>query len=153
YGLYLSILRSPVPTIAVLHGAALGAGLCFAMACDLRLAAPATKLGLNFVKIGLHPGMGATHLLPRLVGAAKASELLLTGRTIEAEEALRIGLVNAVHPEDALYGQARALALEIAHNAPVAVSSTARTLREGVLKLDDALDREASAQSIDYQTQ
>jgi enoyl-CoA hydratase len=152
YGLYLSILKSPVPTIAVLHGAALGAGLCFAMACDLRLAAASTKLALNFVRIGLHPGMGATHFLPRLVGSAKAAELLLTGRTLDSAEAERIGLVNAVYGDEEIVSRAEALARVIAESAPLAVARTTWSLRQSSDGLDEALDREAMAQALDYQT-
>jgi enoyl-CoA hydratase/carnithine racemase len=152
YGLYLSILRSPVPTIAVLHGAALGAGLCFAMACDLRLAAASTKMALNFVRIGLHPGMGATYFLPRLVGSAKAAELLLTGRTFDAPEAERMGLINAVCADAEIASRSDALAREIAESAPLAVARTTRSLRQSSAGLEEALEREAMAQALDYQT-
>ena len=76
--------------------AAIGAGLCFAMACDIRVAAAGASLAVNFVRLGLHPGMGATWLLPRIVGPSRASALLLTGRTITAERALAIGLVDSL---------------------------------------------------------
>ena len=118
YRSYLAIRQVRVPTIAVLHGAAMGAGLCFAMSCDLRLAAAGTKLGVDFVRVGLHPGMGATWLLPRLVGPSRATELLLTGRTVVAEEAAAMGLVHQVHSEAALEGAVRALADEIVSAAP-----------------------------------
>src|SRR6185369_526399 len=104
YRSYLAVREVRVPTIAVLHGAAMGAGLCFAMACDLRVAAIGTKLGVNFVRVGLHPGMGATWLLPRLIGPSRATELLLTGRTLVAEEAAAIGLVHQVHSDELLEG-------------------------------------------------
>ena len=151
YALYLGIRRVRAPTIAALHGAAIGAGVCFALACDVRLAATGTKIGLNFVRLGLHPGMGATLLLPRLVGVAKASELLLTGKTIDADEALRIGLVNAVHAPDELVPAAVAMAREIAEAAPRAVASTAAALRAyDATELDAWLDAEAREQAVDY---
>ena len=80
-----------MPTIAAINGAAIGAGLCLALACDLRYAAAGAKLGVPFVKLGMHAGMGGTHLLPEVVGEAHARDLLLTGRVVDAEEALRLG--------------------------------------------------------------
>jgi enoyl-CoA hydratase len=154
YRSFLAVRAVRVPTIAVLHGAAVGAGLCFAMACDLRVAAAKTKLGCNFVRVGLHPGMGATWLLPRLVGPSRAVELLLTGRTIEAEEGAVMGLVHQVHPAAALESSARALADEIVSAAPVAVAQTKATLTGSLERtLDAALDEEARAQSVDFGTQ
>src|ERR671922_102147 len=83
-----------VPVIAAINGAAVGAGLCLAMACDIRIAAEDAKLSAPFTKLGMHPGMAATYLLTRLVGTARAAELLFTARTIDGREAERIGLVN-----------------------------------------------------------
>lgn len=154
YGRFLAIYELPMPTIAVLHGAAVGAGLCFALACDIRLAAPTAKLGLNFVKLGLHPGMAASYFLPRLVGPAKAAELLYTGRLIDAEEGHAIGLVNRIYPADQLLEQAEALAAEIAANAPVAVARTKASLRRAMrASLEEAQHSEAVAQSLDFSTQ
>src|SRR3954447_6398392 len=96
YRAWLSIRRLEVPTIAAVNGAAIGAGLCLALACDLRYAAAGAKLGAPFVKLGMHPGMAATYLLPNVVGEAHARDLLLTGRVVDADEALRIGLVSRV---------------------------------------------------------
>ena len=155
YGAFLSIRAVRVPTIAVLHGAAIGAGLCFAMACDLRVAAADAKFGVNFVRIGLHPGMGATYLLPRLVGPAAAAELLLTGRTIDAQDALRMGLVSRVlpSPEEAL-AEARALAKEIAAAAPIPVAQVKATLAGALERnLEQALAAEAAAQAVDFTTE
>jgi enoyl-CoA hydratase len=87
YELFLSVMRLRVPSIAVVNGAAMGAGMCLALACDMRLAARGATMALNFVRLGLHPGMGATYTLPRLVGPSKAAELLLTGRRVAAGEA------------------------------------------------------------------
>jgi enoyl-CoA hydratase len=155
YGAFLSIRNVRVPTIAVLHGAAIGAGLCFAMACDLRVAAADAKLGVNFVRIGLHPGMGATYLLPRLVGPAAAAELLLTGRTIDAAEALRIGLVSRVLPSpEAALADAHALATEIATAAPIPVTQVKVTLQNALERnLAEALATEAAAQAVDFTTE
>jgi enoyl-CoA hydratase/carnithine racemase len=153
YSNFLSVRALRVPTLAVIGGPAIGAGLCFAMACDLRIAAAGVKLAASFVRLGLHPGMGATYLLPRLIGPAAANEMLLTGRAIDAEEALRLGLVNQVHPRDALDVAARALATQIAAAAPLAVAETKATLAAAIdRELDSALDREAAAQAVDFGT-
>jgi enoyl-CoA hydratase len=154
YRSFLCVRDLRAPTIVRLHGAAMGAGLCLAMACDLRLAAAGTKLGLNFVRVGLHPGMGATWLLPRLVGPSRATELLLTGRTLEAEEAARIGLVHQVHPAEELDHAVATLAEEIASGAPIAVAQTKGTLLGSFDRtLDEALEREAGAQAVDFATE
>jgi enoyl-CoA hydratase len=151
YERFLSVRTLRAPVIAVMHGAAMGAGVCLALACDMRLAAQGTRLGLNFVRLGLPPGMGATLLLPRIVGPSKAAALMLTGKTIDADEALRIGLVDAVHPAADVLAAARATALEIAAGAPGAVAATARALRAyDAAELDTALDAEAEAQAVEY---
>lgn len=151
YGLFLSIRRLPCPTIAALHGHALGAGLGVALACDIRLAAREAKLGLNFVRVGLHPGMGATWTLPRLVGPSLAAELLFTGRLIDGDEAARIGLASRALPAAEVPGAARALAAEIAASAPLAVRGARRSLRESPSNdLDAQLELEASEQALCY---
>jgi enoyl-CoA hydratase/carnithine racemase len=142
-----------VPTIAKLHGAAVGAGLCLAMACDLRLAASEAKLGANFVRVGLHPGMGCTLLLPRLVGAAKAAELIFTGQLVSGDEAARIGLVNRAVPRADLDRELGALVEQLSAVAPIALVQAKATLLAPILSsLDEALGREANAQAIDFAT-
>lgn len=153
YGAFLSVLRLRAPSIAVVHGAAVGAGLCLAMACDLRLAAREARLGANFVRVGLHPGMGASLLLPRLVGPAKAAELLLEGALVHGDEAERIGLVNVAVPRDELPALVDRHVEQITSAAPIAVAQAKATLVAPLLRaLDDALAREASAQAIDFTT-
>lgn len=153
YKSYLSVLALRMPSIAVLHGAAIGAGLCLAMACDLRLAARESKLGANFVRVGLHPGMGASVLLPRLVGAARAAELLLSGRIITGEEAERIGLVTSAVPRDELAALVEQTAESLVSAAPIPVAQLKATLNGPLLaELERALEREASAQAIDFTT-
>jgi enoyl-CoA hydratase len=88
--------RLPIPSIAVIHGYAFGGGLELAMACTFRVATPKAKMGLPEIKLGLIPGYGGTQRLPRLVGQARALEIILSGRTVDANEALRIGLVNCI---------------------------------------------------------
>ena len=96
YRAWLSIRRLEVPTIAAVNGPAIGAGLCLALACDLRYAAAGARLGAPFVRLGMHAGMAGTWLLPEVVGTAHARDLLLTGRMVDADEALRMGLVSRV---------------------------------------------------------
>jgi enoyl-CoA hydratase len=134
------------PVIACIRGFALGGGCELALACTLRLAADDARLGQPEVKLGLLPGYGGSQRLPRLIGRAAALKLLLTGAIIDAQEALRLGLVDELVPADELIPRAEALALEIAANAPLALSATLRTVDEGIdLKLDDGLAREADA--------
>lgn len=153
YASFLSVARLRVPSIAVLHGAAVGAGLCLAMACDVRLAAVEAKLGANFVRVGLHPGMGCTLLLPRLVGPAKASELVLTGKLVTGAEAERIGLVNAAVPREALAKLVDETVREIVSAAPIAVAQAKETLVAPLLAaLDATLEREAACQALDFTT-
>ena len=153
YGLFLSVRELAVPSIAALHGAAIGAGLAVALACDLRVAAHEAKLGLNFTKLGIHPGMAASWTLPRLVGPAHAADLLLTGRIIGGDEAERIGLVNRCVAREQVLPQALALAHEISACAPIAVRQTKRALaRTFAVELADQLDFEAEQQAVCYET-
>ena len=153
YRRFLSILHVRVPTIAVLHGAAVGAGLCVAMACDMRVAAKEAKLGVNFVRVGLHPGMGCSVLLPRLVGDGRASELMLTGRLIRGDEAERIGLVTVAVPRDQVREHALDVAEQVATAAPIPVAQTKASINAPLLRdLEQALHREAAAQGIDFAT-
>ena len=92
YARYLSILDLEIPVVAAIEGPAIGAGLCVALACDLVVVAEDAKLALNFVALGLHPGMGATYLVPHRLGAQRAADLLLTGRRFDGKEALALGL-------------------------------------------------------------
>jgi enoyl-CoA hydratase/carnithine racemase len=126
YRLYLSVRELPFPTLAAIHGPAIGAGLCVALGCDLRVAARDAKLGLNFVRLGIHPGMGATWTLPRLVGPARAAELLFTGRIVDGAEAERIGLVNRAVARDEVLPCTLGMAREIAESAPLPVRAPSR---------------------------
>ncbi|MGI8870243.1 MAG: enoyl-CoA hydratase/isomerase family protein [Mycobacteriales bacterium] len=124
------IEAAPVPVIAAVHGYALGGGCEMALACDFRYASADAVFGQPEVALGLIPGYGATVRLPRLVGPGIARELLFTGRRIDAAEALRIGLVNAVFDtRDALLAAARATLDEIARQSPEAVAIAKSTLR------------------------
>jgi enoyl-CoA hydratase/carnithine racemase len=148
YARFLSLRDLPCPVLAAVHGACIGAGLCLALACDLRLVAAGARLALNFARLGLHPGMGATWLLPRLVGPAAAAELLYTGRALDAEEAVRLGLASRVLAPEALLPAARELASEIALSAPLAVRGIKRSLRRSpAAELEDQLAFEAELQA------
>jgi 2-(1,2-epoxy-1,2-dihydrophenyl)acetyl-CoA isomerase len=137
------------PVIAAVNGVAAGAGASLAFACDIRIAAEEARFVLAFGRIGLVPDSGATWFLPRLVGPAKAAELALVGDTVDAAEALRIGLVSQVVPADRLPAEARALADRVAEGAPLALALTKEALqRSGTITLDDALDGEAKLQGI-----
>jgi enoyl-CoA hydratase/carnithine racemase len=120
------------PTICALNGSAAGYGMDTAMGCDIRIMARSAKMAAAFVRRGVVPESGGTWILPRLLGWAKAAELIFTGRTLSAEESLELGLTNAVVPDEEIYTAARAMALEIAGNAPLAVQSAKRLMRMGL---------------------
>jgi enoyl-CoA hydratase/carnithine racemase len=125
----------PMPTIAAIEGDALGGGLELALCCDLRIASSRARLGLPEVRLAVTPGSGGTQRLPRIVGPARAKELILTGRVIGAEEAARIGLVNEVVPAGEALARADAVAEEIAARGPLAVRE-AKRLIDAALELD-----------------
>ncbi|MEM7409274.1 MAG: enoyl-CoA hydratase-related protein [Myxococcota bacterium] len=154
YKLFLSVRELPCPSIAAINGHAVGAGLCVALGCDLRLVAEEAKLGLNFTKLGLHPGMAATWTLPRLVGGPQAAELLYTSRVIDGREAAAMGLANRVLPAAEVVPAARALAEEIAACAPLAVRAVKRALdRTADATLEDQLSFEAHEQAVTFESQ
>jgi enoyl-CoA hydratase len=128
----------PMPTIAAIEGNALGGGLELAMCCDMRIASVNARLGLPEVRLAVTPGSGGTQRMPRIVGMARAKELILTGRVITAEEAGRIGLVNQVVPAGEARRAADAVAEEIAARGPLAV-------REAKRLIDIAMDTDIDA--------
>jgi len=153
YTRYLAIRNLPVPTIAALNGHAIGAGLCIALACDMRVAAADAKMGMTFTKLGIHPGMGATYFLPRLVGTARACELLFTGRVFDAAEAERLGIVNQVIPREDFENGVRRFASAVAASAPLAVRMVKKSVYRGVEhSLDQMLDYESLNQGITFTT-
>lgn len=144
-GIFRKIETLPKPVIACIQGFALGGGCELAMACTMRLAAGNARFGQPEVKLGVICGYGGTQRLPRLVGRGAALKLLLTGAIVDAQEALRLGLVDEVVPASQLMERAETLALEIAANAPLAVAETLRAVDEGIdLPLNLALPREAA---------
>lgn len=120
------------PTICALNGSAAGYGMDTALGCDMRVMASSAKMAAAFTKRGIVPESGGTWFLPRLLGWAKAAELIFTGRTLKADECLALGLVNSVVPDAELAGAGRTLALEIASNAPLAVQASKRMMRMGL---------------------
>jgi enoyl-CoA hydratase len=137
-----SIAALSFPTIAAINGFALGGGLELALACDLRVASPAARLGLPEVGLGLIPGYGGTQRLPRLIGLGRAMDLILTGRHINADEALQLGLVNRV-AEDALQ-TAKDLAQLTLKNAPIALGLAKEATVRGLdMTLSQGLEIEA----------
>lgn len=137
------IEEAPQPFIAAVNGAALGGGLELALACDLRIASDAAQLGLPEVSLGIIPGGGGTQRLARLVGVARAKDLVLTARRFGAAEALAMGLVCQLAPPQRLLGDALALAERLARNAPVSLRQAKRAIDRGFhLPLEAALELE-----------
>jgi len=153
YRTWLSIRDLEVPSIAAVNGHAIGAGLCLALACDLRYAARGAKLSAPFTQLGMHAGMAATWLLPEAVGIAAARELLFTGRAVEGDEALRLGLVNGVYDAHALLDCVLDVANHIASAGPIATRLTKAGLRAGGhASMEAALQYEALAQPVTFAT-
>lgn len=130
-GAYTGVLELPVPTIAAVHGYALGGGFELALSCDLIVADRTAVVGLPEVSVGVIPGGGGTQLLPRRVGAARAAELIFSARRVEAAEALDLGLVEQVVEAGGDRTEALALAARIAANSPVGLRAAKRALRLG----------------------
>ena len=142
----LELLEYPKPVIAAIHGAAIGVGVTMTLPCDLRIAGESAKLGLTFAKLGILPGLGSTHLLPRIVGLARAQELVLTARVIQAAEALQIGLVNRVVPDASLLETAREVGDAMAECDPIALRFAKRALQHGAVSgMAEAMAHEKAA--------
>jgi enoyl-CoA hydratase/carnithine racemase len=145
----LLMRESPKPIIAAVNGAAAGAGMNLALACDIRLASSAARFSQAFVRRGLHPDWGGTYFLPRVVGMAKACEMIFTGAIIDAEEALRLGIVSAVHAPERLLPATYELAAKIAAGPPIAIRLARRALyRNAEADLQSSLEFETFAQNI-----
>jgi enoyl-CoA hydratase len=137
--------RSTKPVIAAVNGFALGGGCELAMACHIRIASENAKLGLPEVKLGIGPGYGGTQRLPRLVGKGRALQLILTGEMIDAQEAWRIGLVNAVVPQAELMGAAERMLRQILAQGPLAVALCIEAVNRGLdTTLEEGLALEAN---------
>ena len=151
YHSFLSVTSLEIPVIAAINGHAIGAGCCLSLAADIRIAAKEAKLGFNFVTLGLHPGMGATYFVPKLVGPSLATELLYSGSIISSETALSMKLVNQVCSVGEVLAKANQLAEKIAANGPQSIRELKKNLSFGMKQqLELALEREAEAQAADY---
>lgn len=149
YDDWLSLRGTGVPVVVAVNGPAVGAGLGLALAGDVRLVAEGAHLSAPFTALGLHPGMGVTHTLVAAVGRAVATELLLTGRRVGAQEAVALGLASAVHPDAEVLDAALTTARQIASRAPVATRLTLQALAAGGHPdLDSALRWESLAQAV-----
>lgn len=150
----LAMRDCPKPIIAAVNGAAAGAGMNLALACDLRIASTTAKFTQAFVKRGLAPDWGGTWFLPRVVGTAKACELIFTGDVIDADEALRLGIVNAVVAPEALMAETCKLAGKIAAGPPVALQLAKRAIHHNQdVDLRAGLEFETFAQGICRETE
>jgi len=151
YSRFMALRTLPTPTIAAINGPAIGAGLCVACLCDMRVAATNAKMGWTFVGLGLHPGMGATHFTSLLVGQQQAYYRLLSGKVFDGAEAERIGLVLEAVEADQVLPTAIKIASEIASQSPVAVKSLVRALRaKQNIGLEASLLSEADSQAHSY---
>jgi enoyl-CoA hydratase/carnithine racemase len=135
---FAEVARMPKPVIAAITGYALGGGYELALAADFRVLGASAKIGQPEILLGVIPGAGGTQRLARLVGPAKAKDIIFTGRHVGAEEALEIGLVDAVVPDDEVYSTALAMARKFAAGPPLALAAAKRAIDEG---LDGSLDR------------
>ncbi|MEW6262007.1 MAG: enoyl-CoA hydratase-related protein [Thermodesulfobacteriota bacterium] len=143
----------PKPVIAAVSGLALGGGCELALACDIRIATTTARFGQPEIKLGLIPGAGGTQRLPRLVGAGRAKELLFTGDPIDAAEAYRIGLVNKIVPEGTVLDEAKALAVKLLKQPPLALKATKAVVNEGLnMDLKSALAHEAQHFALLFST-
>lgn len=148
-----AVAAAPKPVIAALNGPAAGGGANLALACDLRIAAESASIGQTFNRIGLHPDWGGTYFLPRLVGPAKAAELIFTGEMVGAREAERIGLVNRVVPDDELRTEVAELAGRLAGKPTLPLRLAKRAVRRSLdSSLEEMLDYELEAQTRCFQS-
>lgn len=130
----------PIPVIAAVNGFALGGGCEISMSCDIRICSENAVFGQPEVGLGITPGFGGTQRLARLVGPGMAKQMIYTARNIKADEALRIGLVNAVYPQEELMAAAKKMAAGIAANAPIAVRACKKAINDGLeVNMDEAI--------------
>ena len=142
------------PVVGAIHGPAIGGGLGLALVADFRVTCPEARYSANFNRLGVHPGFGLSHTLPRLVGTQQAAMLFYTGRRIDGEEAVRIGLADILVPQNQVRAKALELATEIAISSPLAVQSTRATLRAGLVEqIRLAVARESVEQNWQFKTE
>lgn len=151
-GLFLKVEQFPLPTIAAVRGFALGGGCELALACDLRIAGESARFGQPEVGLGILPAAGATYRLPRIVGWGRAREMILTGRILDAREALDIGLVNRVVPDGRVLEETRALAALIASKGPLALKAAKLVLAASACGPDAGHAAERLGQGILFES-
>jgi enoyl-CoA hydratase/carnithine racemase len=151
----LKIRNMPKPVIAAVNGVAAGGGLAIALACDIRLAADTARFNMIFTKRGVIPESGSTYTMPRLIGTARALELIFTADTVDAAEADRIGLVNRVCPAGQLLNAAREMAAKISQNSPIALGFAKAAIYKGIAETDIAaqMDYEAYVENVLFGTE
>ena len=138
--IFRKIETFPIPVIAAINGYALGGGCELAMSCDIRICSDNAVFGQPETGLGITPGFGGTQRLARLVGPGMAKQLIYTAKNIKADEALRIGLVNAIYTQEELLETAKKMAKGIAKNAPIAVRACKKAINDGLdVKMDDAI--------------
>lgn len=153
YRTWLSMRDVPVPVIAAINGAAVGAGACIALAADIRIGSENAKFTVPFLKLGIHPGMATTYLLPEVVGVAAARDLLFTGRVIDAKRMYELGIISELLPQEGFVDAAVALGELVAATAPIASRLTkAALLRGGMGSIEECVQWEAVAQPVTMAT-
>ena len=154
YEPFLQVLDVEVPVIAAMNGHTVGGGFGLSLLADIRIANVDAKYGVNFARLGIHSGLGISYLLPRLVGAAHAAELLFTGKLIRGDEALRIGLVTRAEAAEEVLPTAMRLARAIAGSAPMAVQQMKASIRRGLRwEIREAALDEAGLQAASLSTE
>lgn len=154
YRVFLNIRNLRVPVIGAINGHAIGAGFCLALACDLRYAASTAKMGANFSRLGLAPGMGGTYLITRLVGPMRAAEILLLAENLSASRAHDMGLLNGVFEPEHLMSHVHGVARVIAENGPLVIAH----IKKGIQKvlhatLEQMFDYDSAAQAASFATE
>lgn len=149
YSRFLSLKQLRIPTLAAVNGPAVGAGFSLALACDMRIASTRATFHANFVRIGVHPGMGATYFLPRLVGTSKALEILWRAEVLSAREALELGIVSRLVEPEKLLAEAHGLMKQIVRMSPTVLELTKDSVYMGAeSSLEEMLERESQAQAL-----
>lgn len=151
YNFFLSVRTLPFPVIAAVNGHAIGAALSLALACDLRVFAMESKYSFNFVKLGIHPGMGSSYLVKELFGLDRANYLLMLGEILTGQEAFRMGICHDVVPFDDVTRRAMELAISISESGPLALRLLKRNMSD-YEALQNALRKEAEAQAENFLT-
>jgi len=149
YSFFLSVRNLPVPVLAAVNGHAIGAGLSIAFACDLRVFANEGKYSFNFVRLGIHPGMGSSYLAPELLGKSLGGRLLFSGETFSGIDAKNWGLAWQSHPKAEVYAKTKELAVYMAEAAPLALQELKQNIYSWK-ELDRALKKEAESQARNF---